>query len=43
MCGMLTELGIISRDKMGVFSVNAMIVDLRNVKMKADSRTVMES
>ena len=39
-CGVLTELNIISKDKMGVFIINAKVVDLRNVKMKSES-TIM--
>ena len=37
---MLTDLNIISKDKMGVFIINAKVVDLRNVKMKSES-TIM--
>ena len=37
---MLTELGIICKDNQGVFMINAMIVDLRNVKMKSESNIV---
>ena len=37
---MLTELGIICKDNNGFFMINAMIVDLRNVKMKSESNIV---
>ena len=41
---MLTELGIISKDKQGVYIISSMIIDLRNFKMKAeDNITVIES
>ena len=40
---MLIEMGIISRDETGLFSINSMIIDLRNVKMKAESRTVIKT
>ena len=40
---MLTELNIISKDKMGVFIINAKVVDLRNTKMKSESTIMLES
>ena len=41
---MLTELGIISKDKQGVYIISSMIIDLRNFKMKAeDNITMIES
>ena len=41
---MLTELGIIGKNKAGIFIINTMIVDLRNCKIKTeDNRTMIES
>ena len=42
-CGMLTDLNIISKDKTGVFIINAMVVDLRNVNMKSESTIMLGS
>ena len=36
-CSMLIILGVIRKDKIGVFIINTMVVDLRNIKMKTES------
>ena len=40
---MLTELGIIDKDKQGLYIINSMIIDLRNYKIKDESIIISRS